>query len=65
MVLKYTNILFFKALQNIPKLDFFGLKIYHLATLATAIKNRKWILSFVGASLRWQNIYAQSKQTGM
>jgi hypothetical protein len=33
MIIKYTNIFHSKALQNIPKLGFFGMKIYHLATL--------------------------------
>jgi hypothetical protein len=32
--IKYTNILYFKALQNIPKLGFLE-KINHLATLET------------------------------
>jgi hypothetical protein len=30
---KYTNIFHSNALQNIPNLGFFGMKIYHLATL--------------------------------
>jgi hypothetical protein len=33
MVIKYTNVFHSKALQNLPKLGFFGLKINHLATL--------------------------------
>jgi hypothetical protein len=33
---KYTNIFHSKALQNIPKFGFFGLKINHLATLTTS-----------------------------
>jgi hypothetical protein len=32
MSLKYTNITHCKALQNVPKLEIFGLKIYYLAT---------------------------------
>jgi hypothetical protein len=32
--MKYTNILHSKALQNLPKLGYFGLKINHLATLS-------------------------------
>jgi hypothetical protein len=30
---KYTNVVYSKALQNIPNLKISGLKIYHLATL--------------------------------
>jgi hypothetical protein len=30
---EYTNLFHSKALQNLPKLGFFGLKINHLATL--------------------------------
>jgi hypothetical protein len=30
---EYTNTFYSKALQNVPKLGFFGLKINHLATL--------------------------------
>jgi hypothetical protein len=33
MTIKYTNIFQPKALQNLLKLGFFGLKIKHLATL--------------------------------
>jgi hypothetical protein len=33
MAIKYTNIFHSKVLKNTPKLGFFGLKIYHLATL--------------------------------
>jgi hypothetical protein len=33
MVIKYTNIFHSKALQNVPKVEIFGLKINHLATL--------------------------------
>jgi hypothetical protein len=33
MTIKYTNLFDSKALQNLPKFGFFGLKIYHLATL--------------------------------
>jgi hypothetical protein len=33
MVIKYSNISHFKALQNLPKFAIFGLKINHLATL--------------------------------
>jgi hypothetical protein len=33
MAIKYTNIFRSKALQNIPNLGFFGLRINHLATL--------------------------------
>jgi hypothetical protein len=34
MATKYTNFVFSNALQNIPKSGFFGLRIYHLATLS-------------------------------
>jgi hypothetical protein len=34
MSITYTNIYNYKTIQNLPKLGFFGLKIYHLATLA-------------------------------
>jgi hypothetical protein len=37
MTIKYTNIFHCKALQNLPKLGFFGLKIHHLATLFETI----------------------------
>jgi hypothetical protein len=33
MAIKYTNLFNSKALRNLPKLGFFGMKIYHLATL--------------------------------
>jgi hypothetical protein len=33
MAIKYTNIVHYKTVENLPKLGFFGLKIYHLATL--------------------------------
>jgi hypothetical protein len=33
MTVKYTSIFYSKALQNLPKLGFFCLKIFHLATL--------------------------------
>jgi hypothetical protein len=33
MAIKYTNIFQSKALQNLPKLGFFGLKTNRLATL--------------------------------
>jgi hypothetical protein len=33
LVITYTNIFICTTLQNLPKLGFFGLKIYHLATL--------------------------------
>jgi hypothetical protein len=33
MGIKYTNIFHCKSLQNLPKLGFLGLKIYHLATV--------------------------------
>jgi hypothetical protein len=33
MAIKFTNSFYCKTLQNFPKLGFFGLKIYHLATL--------------------------------
>jgi hypothetical protein len=34
MAITYTNIFHCKALQNLPKLGFLGLKICHLATLS-------------------------------
>jgi hypothetical protein len=37
MVIKYTNIFYSKAVQNLPKLGFFVLKINHLATLFRAV----------------------------
>jgi hypothetical protein len=33
MTTENTNLFNLKAIQNLPKLGFFGLKIYHLATL--------------------------------
>jgi hypothetical protein len=33
MAIKYSNIFYFKALQNLTQIGIFGLKIYHLATL--------------------------------
>jgi hypothetical protein len=36
MVIKYTNIFLFKALQNLPKSGIFGSKTNHLATLLLA-----------------------------
>jgi hypothetical protein len=38
MAIEYTNLLQSKALQNLSKLGFFGLKIYHLATLDRGLK---------------------------
>jgi hypothetical protein len=40
MATKHTNIFHFKTLQNLPKFGFFGLKIYHLATLLDPHRNR-------------------------
>jgi hypothetical protein len=40
MTIKYTNIFHFKTLQNIHKLGFFGLKIYHLATRNSTPPNK-------------------------
>jgi hypothetical protein len=37
MTINYTNIFHSEALQNVPKLGFFGLKIYHLATLLSSM----------------------------
>jgi hypothetical protein len=37
MVIKYTNIFQYKTLKNLPKLGFFGLKKYYLATLVYSI----------------------------
>jgi hypothetical protein len=37
MSIKYINTFHCKTLQNLPKLGFFGLKIYHLATLVTRV----------------------------
>jgi hypothetical protein len=38
---KNINIFHCKTLQNLPKFGFFGLKIYHLATLAQREKKRR------------------------
>jgi hypothetical protein len=40
MVIKCTYILHSKALQNFPKLGFLGMKINHLATLASLLFGR-------------------------
>jgi hypothetical protein len=40
--LKYTNIFNSKALQNLPKLVFFGLKMCHLATLLCSVTIIWW-----------------------
>jgi hypothetical protein len=37
MTVKYTNIVHYKTLENLPKLAFFGSKINHLATLVRNI----------------------------
>jgi hypothetical protein len=42
MVIKYTNIFRSKALQNLPKLGFFGLQRNHLATLTHTRNRFKW-----------------------
>jgi hypothetical protein len=34
VTIKFTNIFYSEALQNLPKLEFLVQKIYHLATLA-------------------------------
>jgi hypothetical protein len=38
MANKFVNIFHCKTLQNLPKIDIFGLKIYHLATLLPTAK---------------------------
>jgi hypothetical protein len=41
MAKEYTNPFYSKALKNLPKLGFFGLKINHLATLVkTGLKSK-------------------------
>jgi hypothetical protein len=45
MALKYTAIVHYKTLENLPKLGFFGLKIYHLATLHQRSANEETILN--------------------
>jgi hypothetical protein len=44
MAIKYLNIFHFRILQNLPKLGFQGLKIYHLATLVWTlfIQDYRW-----------------------
>jgi hypothetical protein len=44
IAIKYTNTFHSKALKNIPKFGFFGMKIYPLATLEkrTILKRRKF-----------------------
>jgi hypothetical protein len=49
MVIKYTNIFHSKALQNLPKLGFFGLKINHLVTLMPSYY--KWLSDLVRISI--------------
>jgi hypothetical protein len=39
---KYTNIFPSKALQNVPKLGFFGLKMYHLAILLGRVRRKQF-----------------------
>jgi hypothetical protein len=41
MVINYTNIFHYRALQNIPKFGVFGLKINHLATLHFTARKKK------------------------
>jgi hypothetical protein len=41
MSIKYTNILHFKTLQNVPKILIFGLKINHLATMIGLSKTQR------------------------
>jgi hypothetical protein len=48
MVIQYANIFHSKALQNIPKSDFFGTKINHLATLLVA----RFFLLCIGIMVR-------------
>jgi hypothetical protein len=38
MVIKFTHIFLCNTLQNLPKIGFFGLKIFHLATLGDTQK---------------------------
>jgi hypothetical protein len=38
VAIKYSKIYQSKALENLPKLGFFGLKINHLATLDLSLK---------------------------
>jgi hypothetical protein len=40
MIIKYANIFHSKALQNLPNVGIFGLKIFHLATLIVEDKVR-------------------------
>jgi hypothetical protein len=60
LVIKFTNILHSKALQNIPKWIFFGLKINHLATLLTTTGNKLFAhFLFTKIAKRRGQCYAQ------
>jgi hypothetical protein len=64
MAIKYIDIFPSKALQNLPKLVFFGLKTNHLATLHTTTTSRRREKKSFGANsfaaglpdLSWYNI---------
>jgi hypothetical protein len=43
MAINYTIIFLSMALQNLPKVGFFGLKIYHLATLDSELDKCKFL----------------------
>jgi hypothetical protein len=49
MAIKYTNIFYSKTRQDLPKFGFFGLKIYHLATLdwSDALPMYTWTRFFI------------------
>jgi hypothetical protein len=57
---KFTNIFHYKALQNIPKLGFFGLKINNLATLLPISLCMK--LSFSAVYYRRQSQYKMPRK---
>jgi hypothetical protein len=43
MAIKYINIFQYKALQNLPQIGLFGLKINHLATMELSSAQLAWL----------------------
>jgi hypothetical protein len=54
MAINYMNIFQSKASQNLPKIGIFGLKIFHLATLATRKTPQKGEISFLKNKHFWR-----------
>jgi hypothetical protein len=65
IAIKSTNILYSKALQNLPKTGIFGKKTYHLATLLSWIFCWLWGLMHKSVSLSPATVLGKSCSWGL